>query len=278
VWWHRSVVARLAGSEEDWFFEYLRLGLEGRLGRLGRKFRLVAVGQLRQRGQRFAVLLQRALVLLGETLSGRAHVRAVGFLGRQRRRVLRSRPTTGSPGRKVHDQIGGAASTLHVGGVLLELVPDGGQRLPVDGSLRVGPLPPQLDLVVERVVAQAQALGVRPGPRTVLVAAADAAAVRRLGPVVVFAGRYRWRRRRRVLVRSLPPPFHDRRLLLARGGGPRHVVVQRRLRVQRRVLARVQAVGAAHLQNVTRTRPYPRPLLFESSPQRTVIVFTIIII
>jgi len=160
--------------------------------------------------------------------------------------------------------------------VLLELVPDGRQRLPVDGSLRVGPLPPQLDLVVERVVAQAQALGVRPGPRTVLVSATDATAVRRLGPVVVFAGRYRWRRRRRVLIRSLPPPFRDRRLLLARGS--RDAVVQWRLRVQRRVLARVQAVGAAHLQNVTRTRPYPRQLMFESSPQRTVIVFTIIII
>jgi len=196
VWLRRSIVAGLSGREENWFFEYLRLGLERRLGRLGRKFGLFAatIGQLRHRGQRFAVLLQRALVLLGETLSGCAHVRAVGFLF-YRRHILRNRPTTGSPGREVHDQIGGTAGTRHVGGVLLEeLVPDGGQRLPVDGSLRVGPLPPQLDLVVERVVAQAQALGMRPGPRTVLIAATDATAVRRLGPVVVFAGRHRRRR------------------------------------------------------------------------------------
>jgi len=186
----RLPVVGLAGGEKDGFFEYLGLGLERRLGRLGRQFGLVAaVGQLRHRGHRFAVLLQRALVLFGETLGGRAHVRAVGFLGGDRRgaRVLWRRHSAGSPGRKVHDQVRGAAGNLHVRGggavvLLLELVSDGGHRLPVDGPLRVGPLPPQLDLVVERVVAQAQALRVSFGPRTVFVTAGgtDAAAVGRL--------------------------------------------------------------------------------------------------
>lgn len=187
VWWRRSIVSRLSGREEDGFFEYLWFGLERWLGRLGWQFGFVAVGQMRHRGHRFAILLQRALVLLGKTLGGCAHVWAVGFLGRDRRGApfLWSRRATttptGSPGRKVHDQVRSAAGHLiHVGGavVLLELVSDSGKRLPVDRPLRVSPLPPQLDLVVERVVAHTQALGVSLGPRTVVVTATTA--VRRL--------------------------------------------------------------------------------------------------
>lgn len=262
LWRSRCIVSSDGRSEKNRFLEQLRFSLKRRLGGLWRQLGFAAGPWRRRRGQRgrFVVLLKRTLVLLGKTFRGRSHVRAVGFLstaGVGDGLLDRGRSSGGNAGGgdrcasavgphwQIHDQIWGAAVAMR----LMMVMSSGRQWLrPVDGSLRVGPFPPQSDLVIERIVTHAQALGVG----LAHAIAGKGVTVRGLGPVVVLAD---GRHRRRDPAGAAPPPSVSGRPARSgrRGrdgcGWWQPFAVLWQLFVHHRILAWVQAVRAAHLQN-----------------------------